>query len=198
MSDFLKNLPTWIPLVAVIVPLFVKIIKYYSVGERDFVYLTKGQQSLSYLAKLAVFFLAFWGLFFCEAMMIVQKQPDDPLPDSFFNLMCILFAISELVLVVGYAVFSFRRRALSAMQNKKGLNLAQNCCIICLLVVLMFLACLEYTTIVLALKENSQDLKIISSSFVMAFLYTLNIYFASESLKLVENKRWYTIDDDNK
>lgn len=199
MSDFLKNLPTWIPLVAVIVPLFVKIIKYYSVGERDFVYLTKGQQSLSYLAKLAVFFLAFWGLFFCEAMMIVQKQPDDPLPDSFLNLMCILFAISELVLVVGYAVFSFRRRALSAMQNKKGLNLAQNCCIICLLVVLMFLACLEYATTVLELKENSQDLiKIISFTFVMALLYMLNIYFAFESLKLVENKRWYTIDDDNR
>ena len=198
MSDFFKDLSTWIPLIAVIVPLFVKVIKYYSVGESDFVYLTKGQQSLSYLAKLAVFFLAFWGLFFCEAMMIVQKQPDDPLPDSFFNLMCILFAISELVLMVGYAVFSFRRRALSAMQNKKGLNLAQNCCIICLLVVLMFLACLEYATIVLYLKENSQDLiKIVSFSFVMAFLYTLNIYFTSESLKIVENKRWYTIDDDS-
>lgn len=198
MSDFFKDLSTWIPLVAAIVPLFVKVIKYYSVGESDFVYLTKGQQSLSYLAKLAVFFLAFWGLFFCAAIMLVQNKPDAPLSDSFFILTCVLFAISEVVLMVGYAVFSFSCRALAAMQNKKGLNLAQNCCIICLLVVLMFLACLEYTTIVLALKENSQDLKIISSSFVMAFLYTLNIYFASESLKLVENKRWYTIDDDNR
>lgn len=199
MSDFFKDLSTWIPLVAVIVPLFVKVINYYSVGENDFVYLTKAQQSLSYLAKLAVFFLAFWGLFFGEAMMIVQNKPDDPLPNSFSILMCALFAISEVVLMVGYAVFSFGRRALSAMQNKKGLHLAQNCCIICLLVVLMFLACLEYATIVLDLKENSQDLiKIVSFSFVMAFLYTLNIYFASESLKIVENKRWYTIDDDNK
>ena len=41
MSDFFKDLSTWIPLVAVIVPLFVKVIKYYSVGESDFVYLTK-------------------------------------------------------------------------------------------------------------------------------------------------------------
>ena len=198
MSDFLKNLPTWIPLVAVIIPLFVKIIKYYSVGERDFVYLTKGQQSLSYLAKLAVFFLTFWGLFFCEAIMLVQKQPDDPLPDSFFILTCVLFAISEVVLMGGYAVFSFSRRALRAMQNKKELNLAQNCCIICLLVVIIFLACLEYAIIVLDLKENSQDLIKIRSSFVMAFIYTLNIYLSFESLKLVENKRWYTIDDDNR
>lgn len=197
MSDFLKNLPTWIPLVAVIIPLFVKIIKYYSVGERDFVYLTKGQQSLSYLAKLAVFFLTFWGLFFCEAIMLVQKQPDDLLPDSFFILTCVLFAISEVVLMGGYAVFSFSRRALTAMQNKKELNLAQNCCIICLLVVIIFLACLEYAIIVLDLKENSQDLIKIRSSFVMAFIYTLNIYLSFESLKIVENKRWYTIDDDS-
>lgn len=199
MSDFFKDLSTWISLVAVIVPLFVKVIKYYSVGESDFVYLTKGQQSLSYLTKLVVFFWAFWGLFFCEAIMIVQKQPDDPLPNSFSILTCALFAISEVVLMVGYAVFPFYSSWLKAKQNEKGLKQVQTCYVICLLVVLIFLACLEYTTIVLDLKENSQGLiKIVSFSFVMAFLYTLNIYFASESLKIVENKRWYTIDDDNK
>lgn len=199
MSGFLEDLPKWSSLIAVIVPLLVKIFTYFTVDERDFAYLTKRQRSLSYLAKLAVFLLAFWGLFFCEAMMIVQKQPDDPFPDSFSILTCALFAISEVVLMVGYAVFPFCSSWLKAKQNEKGLKQVQACYVICLLVVLMFLACLEYATIVLDLKENSLDLiKIISFSFVMAFLYTLNIYFAFESLKLVENKRWYTIDDDNR
>ena len=199
MSDFLEGLSTLISLIITIVPFTAQIIIYSAMDERDIVNLKKGQQVLSYLAKLAVFFLIFWGLFFYEAIMLVQKKPDYPLPDSFFILTCVLFAISELVLMGGYAVFSRHCHALTAMQNKKGLNLAQNCCIICLLVVLMFLACLEYATIVLALKDNSQDLiKIISFTFVMALLYMLNIYFAFESLKLVENKRWYTIDDDNK
>ena len=199
MSDYLKNLPTWIPLIIAIVPFAAQIIIYSAMDERDIVYLTKGQQRLSYLAKLAVLFLAFWGLFFFEAIMLVQKQPDDPLPDSFFILTCVLFVISEVVLMVGYAVFSFCSSSLKAKQNKKGLKQVQTCYVICLLVVIIFLACLEYVTIVLDLKENSQDLiKIISFTFVMAFPYTLNIYFAFESLKLVENKRWYTIDDDNR